>query len=302
MANLNNISIAIHGGADSRRDRSDKEIAVIEKTLAQAVKTGYSILKQGGSSTEAVVAAISVLEAAEHFNAGKGAALTAQEMVELDASVVDGSNGHFATVSGVRHIKHPIQLAQMALQAYPNAILNRDGAESFAFSSGIDFTEQDYFFTDESYDNLMMKKSNPDADPAYMGGSVGAIALDQFGNMAAATSSGGEINRYPGQLRYSSLVGSAIFAQNEIAAISAFDVDGRSIGPSFASDIAGKIARKEDDLAHSCRVATSSKASQIGLIAIDQRGTILDAYHGVDMYRASIDTHGSLTIKMNQDD
>lgn len=193
-------SIAIHGGAGTilREQMSDELQQSILADLEAAVKAGHQILEQGGEALDAVVAAVKVLEDSPNFNAGKGSVLTHNEMVEMDASVMDGRNLAAGAVAGVRHIKNPIELARDVMLRSNHVLLVGEGAEKFAFEQGHQYTEQDYFFTDRRYEQLLsmrekglfaLSESRYPDDRKH--GTVGAVALDQQGNLAAATSTGG---------------------------------------------------------------------------------------------------------------
>lgn len=197
-------SIAIHGGAGTiLRDQMSEELkASILADLEASVRAGHSILVQSGDALDAVVAAVKVLEDSPNFNAGKGSVLTHKEMVEMDASVMHGKDKNAGAIAGVRHIKNPIELARDVMNKSNHVLLIGEGAEEFAFEHGYEFTEQDYFFTDRRYEQLLSMKEKglfalseskyPD-DKKY--GTVGAVALDQQGNLAAATSTGGVTNK-----------------------------------------------------------------------------------------------------------
>lgn len=197
-------SIAIHGGAGTilREQMSDSLQQAILTDLEAAAKAGHQILANGGASLDAVVAAVKVLEDSPHFNAGKGSVLTHNEMVEMDASIMDGSNLAAGAVAGVRHIKNPIELARDVMQKSNHVLLVGEGAETFAFENGHQYTEQDYFFTDRRYEQLISMREKGEfalSESRYPDdrkhGTVGAVALDQHGNLAAATSTGGVTNK-----------------------------------------------------------------------------------------------------------
>ncbi len=198
------IAIAIHGGAGTilRAQMSDELKQGIVAALEQSVRAGHQLLVQGGDALDAVVAAVRVLEDSPYFNAGKGSVLTHQEMVEMDASVMHGLHMDAGAVAGVRHIRNPVELARDVMRHSDHVLLIGDGAEAFAFGQGYDYTEQDYFFTERRYEQLQAMKAKglfalseskyPD-DKKF--GTVGAVALDQHGNLAAATSTGASPTR-----------------------------------------------------------------------------------------------------------
>lgn len=197
-------SIAIHGGAGTilREQMSDELKADILNDLEKSVRAGHDVLALGGDAIDAVVAAVKVLEDSVNFNAGRGSVLTHKEIVEMDASVMHGREANAGAVAGVRHIRNPIELARDVMTDSNHVLLIGDGAEEFAFEQGHQYTEQDYFVTDRRYDQLQSMKEKglfalseskyPD-DKKY--GTVGAVALDKQGNLAAATSTGGVTNK-----------------------------------------------------------------------------------------------------------
>lgn len=222
-------SIAIHGGAGTiLREQMTPELETqIRSALEASVRAGHKILEQGGDALDAVIEAVKVLEDSPHFNAGKGSVLTSKEMVEMDASVMHGKQMEAGAVAGVRHIKNPIELARDVMKNSNHVLLIGEGAEEFAFEQGYEYTEQDYFYTDRRYDQLQSMKEKglfalseskyPD-DNKY--GTVGAVALDKQGNLAAATSTGGVTNKKYGRVGDSSIIGAGTFAENGNVAVS----------------------------------------------------------------------------------
>ncbi|KXF82808.1 isoaspartyl peptidase/L-asparaginase family protein, partial [Enterovibrio coralii] len=223
-------SIAIHGGAGTieRRLMTPDLEAAYRKTLAQSVLAGHAVLTAGGTAIDATVAAVTVMEDSELFNAGKGSVLTYDETVEMDASVMDGKSLHVGAVTLISHIKNPIQLARDVMQKSPHAMLAGEGAERFAFKEcGYAYTEQDYFFTDRRYNELLaMKKTGGVAlsEARYPDekkfGTVGAVALDAEGNLAAATSTGGMTNKRWGRVGDTPIIGGGTYARNGNVAVS----------------------------------------------------------------------------------
>ncbi|MDF4599845.1 isoaspartyl peptidase/L-asparaginase, partial [Vibrio parahaemolyticus] len=243
-------SIAIHGGAGTilREQMSDELQQSILADLEAAVKAGHQILEQGGEALDAVVAAVKVLEDSPNFNAGKGSVLTHNEMVEMDASVMDGRNLAAGAVAGVRHIKNPIELARDVMLRSNHVLLVGEGAEKFAFEQGHQYTEQDYFFTDRRYEQLLsmrekglfaLSESRYPDDRKH--GTVGAVALDQQGNLAAATSTGGVTNKQYGRVGDSALIGCGTVAENGVVAVSTTGVGEFFIRKRVAEDVAARM-------------------------------------------------------------
>ncbi|WP_045402037.1 isoaspartyl peptidase/L-asparaginase family protein [Vibrio campbellii] len=308
-------SIAIHGGAGTilREQMSDELQQSILADLEAAVKAGHQILATGGEAIDAVVAAVKVLEDSPNFNAGKGSVLTHNEMVEMDASVMDGRHQAAGAVAGVRHIRNPIELARDVMRNSNHVLLVGEGAENFAFEQGHEYTEQDYFFTDRRYEQLLsmrekglfaLSESRYPDDRKH--GTVGAVALDQQGNLAAATSTGGVTNKKYGRVGDSALIGCGTVAENGVVAVSTTGVGEFFIRKRVAEDVAARMRYLQEDVHTACEhiIQGDLKAmgGEGGLIAIDAKGELHFAMNSSGMYRAGINTRGELTVKIYADE
>ena len=308
-------SIAIHGGAGTilREQMSDELQQSILTDLEAAVKAGHQILKKGGEALDAVVAAVKVLEDSPNFNAGKGSVLTHNEMVEMDASVMDGRNQAAGAVAGVRHIKNPIELARDVMKNSNHVLLVGEGAEKFAFEQGHEYTEQDYFFTDRRYEQLIsmrekglfaLSESRYPDDRKH--GTVGAVALDQHGNLAAATSTGGATNKKYGRVGDSALIGCGTVAENGVVAVSTTGVGEFFIRKRVAEDVAARMRYLQENVHTACEHIIQGELKEMGgeggLIAIDAQGEFHFAMNSSGMYRAGINTQGELTVKIYADE
>ncbi|EKO3832252.1 isoaspartyl peptidase/L-asparaginase [Vibrio harveyi] len=308
-------SIAIHGGAGTilREQMSDELQQSILADLEAAVKAGHQILATGGEAINAVVAAVKVLEDSPNFNAGKGSVLTHNEMVEMDASVMDGRHQAAGAVAGVRHIRNPIELARDVMRNSNHVLLVGEGAEKFAFEQGHEYTEQDYFFTDRRYEQLLsmrekglfaLSESRYPDDRKH--GTVGAVALDQQGNLAAATSTGGVTNKKYGRVGDSALIGCGTVAENGVVAVSTTGVGEFFIRKRVAEDVAARMRYLQEDVHTACEhiIQGDLKAmgGEGGLIAIDAKGELHFAMNSSGMYRAGINTQGELTVKIYADE
>lgn len=314
-------SIAIHGGAGTiLRDKLTPEMNdEIRQALKKSVLAGYAKLEQEEDAIDAVVAAVKSLEDCPLFNAGKGSVLTHSEMVEMDASVMHGKDMDAGAVSGVRHIKNPIELAKDVMLNSEHVFLAGEGAEEFAFSQGYEYTEQDYFFTERRYDQLQSMKEKglfalsesrysesgdyPD-DKKF--GTVGAVALDKNGNLAAATSTGGITNKKYGRVGDSPIIGCGTFAENNNVAVSTTGMGEFFIRKMVASDVAARMRYLKEDIYTASEVVIQGDLKQMGgeggLIAIDAKGNIHNAMNSLGMYRASIDVNGQLEVKIFVDE
>ncbi|MFM2613419.1 isoaspartyl peptidase/L-asparaginase family protein [Vibrio campbellii] len=308
-------SIAIHGGAGTilREQMSDELQQSILSDLEAAVKAGHQILAAGGEALDAVVAAVKVLEDSPNFNAGKGSVLTHNEMVEMDASLMDGRHQTAGAVAGVRHIRNPIELARDVMQNSNHVLLMGEGAEKFAFEQGHEYTEQDYFFTDRRYEQLLsmrekglfaLSESRYPDDRKH--GTVGAVALDQHGNLAAATSTGGVTNKKYGRVGDSALIGCGTVAENGVVAVSTTGVGEFFIRKRVAEDVAARMRYLQEDVHTACEhiIQGDLKAmgGEGGLIAIDAKGELHFAMNSSGMYRAGINTQGELSVKIYVDE
>jgi len=308
-------SIAIHGGAGTilREQMSDELQQSILTDLEAAVKAGHQILEKGGEALDAVVAAVKVLEDSPNFNAGKGSVLTHNEMVEMDASVMDGRNQAAGAVAGVRHIKNPIELARDVMKNSNHVLLVGEGAEKFAFEQGHEYTEQDYFFTDRRYEQLIsmrekgmfaLSESRYPDDRKH--GTVGAVALDQHGNLAAATSTGGVTNKKYGRVGDSALIGCGTVAENGVVAVSTTGVGEFFIRKRVAEDVAARMRYLQENVHTACEHIIQGELKEMGgeggLIAIDAQGELHFAMNSSGMYRAGINTQGELSVNIYSDE
>ncbi|EGQ9500735.1 isoaspartyl peptidase/L-asparaginase [Vibrio cholerae] len=321
-------AIAIHGGAGTilREQMSDALRMDILATLEQAVRAGHQLLVEGADALDAVVAAVTVLEDSPLFNAGKGSVLTHNEMVEMDASVMHGAARETGAIAGVRHIRNPIQLARDVLRHSDHVFLIGDGAEQFAFQQGHVYTEQDYFFTERRYEQLQNMKQQARfalSEASYQSdaakqespseypddkkfGTVGAVALDQQGNLAAATSTGGITNKRFGRVGDSPVIGAGTIAENGNVAISCTGMGEYFIRYAVAGDIAARMRYLKEDVHTACETVVQGELKSVGgeggLIAIDAQGELHFAMNSSGMYRAGIDRHGQFSVKIYADE
>jgi beta-aspartyl-peptidase (threonine type) len=189
--------------------------------LAEAVDIGYAILEKGGTSLDAVEAVVQRLEDDSLFNAGKGSVFNSEGKVELDASIMDGNTLKAGAVAGVHHVKNPIRLARTVMEKSEHVFFIGDGAEKFAQEHGLELVDESYFFTEARWQSLQKAKAKESLTEKEKHGTVGAVALDQHGNLAAATSTGGMTNKKFGRIGDSPIIGAGTYADNETCAISA---------------------------------------------------------------------------------
>ena len=231
--------LVVHGGAGAitRAEMTPQLEAQYRGTLTEAIRAGYRVLDRNGSAIDAVNAVINVLEDSPLFNAGKGAVFTSAGTNELDAAIMDGSTRKAGAVAGVKHIKNPINLARLVMERSPHVMLVGDGAEAFARSQGMPLVPQSYFWTKQRWEELRKAKAEEKKTAAGSGGmaarvgrpdpfetmhgTVGAVALDAHGNLAAGTSTGGLTNKRWGRVGDSPIIGAGTYADNASCAVSA---------------------------------------------------------------------------------
>lgn len=316
-----NFGIVLHGGAGtiSKKYMSDSLETVYNQVLEKAIRTGYEVLENGGSSMEAVTKTINILEDSPLFNAGKGAVFTHEETNELDASVMDGKTLNAGAVAGVKRIKNPIDLAVSVMNDSPHVMLVGEGAETFAKTQGFDFVEQTYFFEQDRYNALQrIKKTDKtqldhDAqtyinDPItndYKYGTVGAAALDRHGNLAAGTSTGGMTNKRWGRVGDAPIIGAGTYANNATCAVSATGWGEFFMRSVVAYDISALMEYKGLSLEEAAREVIQKKVPELGgdggIIAIDKDGNIVMEFNTEGMYRASMNAKGELQVAMYKD-
>jgi isoaspartyl peptidase/L-asparaginase-like protein (Ntn-hydrolase superfamily) len=275
--------IAIHGGAGTiRRTRLGPERAALERAL----QAGYRILKDGGSSLEAVAAAVVILEDSGLFNAGRGAAPNADGEIELDAGIMDGAKLRAGGVAAVRRIRNPIAAAREVMEHGKHVLLAGAGAERFARQQRLSMVSSTYF----------RRNSRPDH------GTVGAVALDRAGNLAAATSTGGIAGKLPGRVGDSPIVGAGVYADNATCAVSGTGDGELFLRSVLAFNVAARMLYRGESLARAGGAALAQVArlgGRGGLIAVDRGGRIAMPFNSEGMYRACIDRRGRCMIVTN---
>ncbi len=296
------IAIAIHGGAGTILKSlmtSEKEAHYLN-ALETAVDAGYEILLGGGSSLDAVEAAVMELEDSHFFNAGKGSVFTNEGKHEMDASIMEGKHLKAGAVAGIRNVKNPIQLSRNVLEHSEHVFLCFDGAESFARKMHLEFEDDDYFFDQSRYDQWIeirdSEKTQLDhADKKF--GTVGAVALDSAGNLAAATSTGGMTNKRFGRVGDTPLIGSGTYANNQTCAISCTGHGEFFIRGVVAYDVSCLMEYKGFSLKEACNFVVNDKLKKIGgeggLIGLDAHGNMELVFNSEGMYRAFADANGN---------
>ncbi|MGI2092303.1 isoaspartyl peptidase/L-asparaginase family protein [Shewanella oncorhynchi] len=299
-------AIAIHGGAGtiSKANLTPEQRQAYKDKLKEAVDKGSKVLEEGGDSLVAVQTAINILENSALFNAGIGAVYTYDGGHELDASIMDGKTMNAGAVAGVRHIANPIDLALAVMNKSEHVMLSGAGAEEFALTQGFTLVPNHHFDTDERYQQLLdarqklqtAAKSEQVAnvemkDLDYKFGTVGAVALDKKGNLAAGTSTGGMTAKRFGRIGDSPVIGAGTYAENGVCAVSATGHGEFFIRYLVAGDICAKVKYQQKSIIQAAdevinqRLITAGGSG--GVIAVDQRGNIATPFNTEGMYRAT---------------
>ncbi len=301
---MSNISIAIHGGAGTILPSSlTPELERAYKArLQEALDAGYHALKNGKTAIDAVEASVAALEDCPLFNAGKGSVFTSEGTHEMDASIMDGASLNAGAVSSITGVKNPIQLSRLVMEHSDHVFLTGKGAEDFARHMKCEFEEQDYFFDELRHQQWLSVKGTDKfqldhsslADKKF--GTVGAVALDQHGNVAAATSTGGMTNKKYGRVGDSPMIGAGNYANNATCAVSCTGSGEYFIRAVVAYDVACLIEHKGLTLQEACKEVIQNRLIKIGgdggLIAVDTSGNISLEFNTEGMYRGRRNAQG----------
>ncbi len=317
-------AIIIHGGAGTilKQNMTPEKEAVYEATLEAAIQVGYTILKNGGTSLDAVQKTINVMEDSPLFNAGKGAVFTNAETNELDASIMDGKTLNAGASAGTTTVKNPIDLARAIMDNSPHVMMAGVGAETFAKEQGLTLVDPSYFYTENRLNSLQRvkakeaeKKGKVDTESALLEfydfdiqnakfGTVGCAALDKNGNLAAGTSTGGMTNKRYGRVGDAPIIGSGTYANNATCAISSTGWGEYFIRAQVAHDISALMDYKGLDLKEASKVVLDKVAKlggDGGIVAVDKHGKMVAEFNTSGMYRASMNDKGELTIGIYND-
>jgi L-asparaginase / beta-aspartyl-peptidase len=278
-------AIVVHGGAGYMRPENytDEDELKYKERLEAALLAGAEILKNGGSSLDAVETAIRLLEDSPLFNAGKGAVFNADGVNELDASIMDGKTMNAGAVANVTTIKNPISAARKVMDESPHVMLIKEGAETFAQEIGLEIVDPTYFFTQKSWDALQRNKESEKS------GTVGCVALDNEGNLAAGTSTGGMTNKKWGRVGDSPVIGAGTYADNSTCGVSATGHGEFFIRNVVAYDIAARMNYLNEPIATAADDIINNKLKALGanggVIAMDKNGNIAMPFNTSGMFR-----------------
>lgn len=314
-ADIEPVAIAIHGGAGtiSRESLTAERERTIRDALENAIGAGHGVLEKDGAAIDAVIAAITVLEDAPEFNAGRGAVLTSQGQVEMDASLMTGHDLGAGAVASVQGIRHPILAARAVLEHSPHVMLVGAGAEEFARTRDLQFMPRDWFETEFRREQLHEIKAGESGQAAAgfeaedrWFSTVGAVALDRAGNIAAGTSTGGMSNKRFGRVGDSPIIGAGTYADNRSCAVSATGHGEYFIRHVVAYSICERMRLAGETLAESADHVVNNQLVEAGgdggVIALDAEGNLATPFNTPGMYRATIDRDGNVSVKIYRDD
>ncbi|MEN3940067.1 isoaspartyl peptidase/L-asparaginase [Prosthecobacter sp. SYSU 5D2] len=290
------ITLVLHGGAGVGKSTLTAEReAECRQVLEEALRAGHAVLKAGGSSQEAVQTTVVILEDSPLFNAGRGAVLTAAGTVEMDASIMVGATGQAGAVAGVQGVRNPVRLAEKVMLKTPHVLMTGRGAEELAREEKLRFEEPEWFITPAQRARLerVKKQTGSVSSPSDLSlrmGTVGAVALDAAGNLAAATSTGGLVGKRAGRVGDSPLIGAGTYAENGICAVSCTGHGEFFIRNLVAYDVAARMKYAGTGLAEAAEEIVNDKLKKLdargGLIAVDAKGNISTPFNSDGMFRA----------------
>jgi beta-aspartyl-peptidase (threonine type) len=297
-------AIAIHGGAGAlpRQLLTDAREKAYRAGLESALDTGYAVLELGGTSLDAVSTAVRILEDDPLFNAGRGAALTRDGAAELDAAIMDGKHQRAGAVASVRHVRNPIDLARRVMEKSRHVLLVGLGAEEFALEEGVPLVPNEYFRTEERRQQLESTQHGHRVSEliASPQGTVGAVALDIDGNLAAATSTGGMTNKRQGRVGDSPIIGAGTYAKNGVCAVSATGHGEYFIRAVAAYHMCSAVERRGLTLEEAAREMLHDILRKLGgsggIIAVGGGGQLVMDFSTEGMFRGARDSGGRREI------
>ncbi|MCK9489834.1 MAG: isoaspartyl peptidase/L-asparaginase [Xanthomonadales bacterium] len=298
------IAIAVHGGAGgvAREALSEERRVAVNAALRQALAVGHAVLADGGSSVDAVAATVVVLEESPYFNAGKGAVFNADGDNELDAAIMDGATRNAGAVAALRRVRNPVLLARAVMDESPHVFMIGSGAERFAREQGLELVNPRWFRTDDSWSRFQQARrqqaaiAQPLPDEAYYG-TVGAVALDRNGHVAAATSTGGMTMKRYGRVGDVPVIGAGTWADADCA-VSATGWGEFFIRTAAAHEICSRVRLAGQSLSEAADGVVMDEIPALGgsggVIAIDSQGNLVMPYSSISMFRGSIDAGGTV--------
>lgn len=292
-------AIAIHGGAGTLSSAmlTPESDRIYRAGLEAALRAGFAVLDGGGTSLDAVTVAVQALEDDPLFNAGRGAVLSANGLHELDASIMDGRDRSAGAVSGVRHVRSPIVLARLVMERSPHVMLSGEGAEEFALEQGLEPVANSHFTTERRQRELeLLLQGQKAAGKEALMGTVGAVALDAHGNLAAATSTGGMTGKKWGRVGDSPIIGAGTYAANDCCAVSATGHGEFFIRAAVAHEVASLMRYRGLDVVQAADEVVLRQLVEMGgsggVIAVGRNGRIAMPFNSEGMLRGAMDSRG----------
>lgn len=307
QASGNGFAIAVHGGAGAFSNVTTVEVEQYLTGLKQALEAGREMLVQGRDSLSAVVEAVRALEDNPLFNSGKGAVFNHDGFHELDAAVMNGKDLACGAVAGVRTVKNPVLLAQAVMTSLPHVLLAGSGADEFAKTIGLEMVDQEYYFSEKRYKEWQ-DALKTDAIPEHVNGvlrkekmgTVGSVALDRYGNLAAATSTGGLTNKKFGRVGDSPVIGAGTYANNASCAVSCTGRGEDVIRATAGFDIHALMSYKGLSLSEAAKLLVHEKLPKGsgGLIAISRTGEVVLPFNTQGMLRGYANNEGVFEVAL----
>ena len=313
----NTFSIVIHGGAGGikREYFNEEQQKAYEEKLSEALNAGYAILNEGGNSLDAIQAAINVMEDSPLFNAGKGAVYNSEGNQEMDASIMDGNTLNSGAVAGVNHIKNPILAARIVMDSSKHVMLSGKGAEIMAKKYGVEMVDSSYFFTEKRWNQLQKiqgkEKTQLDHSAFHFNkemiddhkyGTVGAVAIDKNGNIAAGTSTGGMTNKKYGRIGDSPIIGAGTYANNLTCGISCTGTGEYFIRTVAAHEVSNLIQYKKANPKEALHQVIFNQIGKLGgeggMILLDKYGNVYWDFNSTGMFRGYKKSNGETKIEM----
>jgi beta-aspartyl-peptidase (threonine type) len=294
------IAIAIHGGAGTlpRQELTREVWATYRAGLEEALNAGYAVLERGASSLDAIERSVRILEDDPLWNAGRGAVFTEDGRNELDAAIMQGATLQAGAVAGLSHVRNPVSLARLVMERSPHVLLAGVGAEDFAIEQGVELTPRSWFHTERRWDQWLRARTGDQRAGQNVNyfGTVGAVAVDSHGNVAAATSTGGMTGKRWGRIGDSPLIGAGTYAANAGCAVSATGHGEYLIRATVAREVSALMEYRGLSVAAAARevvqVRLKGLGGEGGLIAVDRAGNLALEFNSEGMFRAARAANG----------
>jgi beta-aspartyl-peptidase (threonine type) len=300
-----NFVLVAHGGAGSYANVSAEFIETRRAVMVWAIRKGYKILADGGTSLDAVEATIRVMEDSGRFDAGRGAYYTREGVPELDAAIMDGRTLAAGSIASVKHIANPIQVARLVMEKTPHVLLVSSGAEEFAKSQGIELVSPLYFYNEREWQRYVKARAAAEKKSSAIvredeHGTVGVVALDQAGNLAAGTSTGGTSMKMPGRVGDSPIIGAGTYANNASCAVSGTGVGEYFMRNIVAADICERVRYLHESVGKAADDVVKEMADQhgeAGVIALTRSGDVATPFNTEGMMTGTVRADGKIVMK-----